>query len=943
MVPMYPDNFGQEGTPDTGNPVDLSTIFGPNGVSFQEQPMGTGTFEMGQDGQMVEVYPEDDLMSADRTPEFAENLAPLLTPEEQAKIASELTERIKEDITSRQPWTDRYQDGMKMMGLVKDEVDDGPFPGASTAVMPIIAEAVVQFWARSLAEQAPSEGPAKTEIKGKPSKQVQAKAERVKDYMNYDIMLVDKSWFSDHSRMLFALPQEASTFKKIYRDRDLGRNVSEYVKAEDFICNYAFSDLATSPRYTHRIWKTENEVRKAQVAGVYQDIDLGEPSEEELTEEAQIRLEASDQEPGDGGGAKDNRYELFESYCELDLPGELADPDGIQRPYIVTLEAKSNKILSIYRGWKEADQLKRRRVNFIQYNFLPGPGFYGLGLFHLIGGLQQAATGALRLIIDGSATASLQGGFISKDASLKDEALTIEPGVWKQVDATSEDLSKAFYSPPMKEPSPQLFNVLGTLIQRAEKFAATTEMMTGGENAKNAPVGSTMALLEMGGKVFSTIHRGLHMSLAEELRCRFELIQEYMPVEGYPYDVEGAHQGLLTEDFAPGVQVVPVSDPNIFSSTQRVALNQAVYTMGKENPGILDMPTIVRRVLEGLKVPDIDELFTKQAEPPAPMDPVSEIQALLRGQPVQPYPDQNHVAHLQHYAAFMANPQYGGNLELQKQIGPAAMALIGQRLGYAWAAANRQLGVPAPMLPPPLGQAQGPTGNGQNPQQNQGGQPGQMGPQGPQSGPQELPPAPPEVIAQMAAQFMPQLAQVPGFPTLDGGQGDAAGKAKAEAIANESSLKIAAGQEQLQQSRELHTQKVELVNRKADLEIGVKEAAASLKMEKDARKAAQDQALQEQAAVQKQQQMATDAMNQERQAYLEAEEAARQDERHQQELATQAILAQQEMVQEQERADQEAATQVQERRIAEQDALARQQAMKTKAKAAAKPKAGKKP
>lgn len=935
MVPMYPDDFGQEGTPDTGNPIDLSTLFGANGVTFEEQARGTGVFEMGPGGQMVEVYPEDDLMTADRTPQFAENIAEILDEDAQAKIAADLIERIEEDIQSRKPWAERYQDGMRMMGLIKDEVDDGPFPGASTAVMPIIAEAVVQFWARSLAEQAPAEGPAKTKVNGKPSAAVNARAERVADYMNYDIMLVDKTWFSDHSRMLFALPQEASTFKKIYRDQALGRNASEYVQAEDFICNYAFRDLETAPRYTHRIWKTANEVKKAQVAGIYRDVELGDAPDEELSEETQVRLEASDFE-ADEGATKDSRHELFECYCELDLPGEFADPDGIARPYIVTLDAKSHKILAIYRGWKEADPLKRRRVVFVKYDFLPGPGFYGLGLFHLIGGLQQAATGALRLLIDGSATASLQGGFISKDASLKDENLSIEPGVWKQVDATADDLAKAFYTPPMKEPSPQLFQVLGTLIQRSEKFAATTEMMTGGENAKNAPVGSTMALLEMGGKVFSTIHRGLHMSLGAELRCRSDLIQEYMPVEGYPYDVDGNHQGLLAEDFAPGVQVVPVSDPNIFSSTQRVALNQAVYTMGKENPGILDMPTIVRRVLEGLKVPDIDELFAKQAEPPAPMDPVSEIQALLRGQPVQPYPDQNHVAHLQHYAAFMANPQYGGNPELQKQIGPAAMALIGQRLGYAWAAANRQLGVPAPMLPPPLGQAQGPTGQPNSPEQNQGGMPQPMGPQGTQNGPQELPPAPPEVIAQMAAQFMPQLAQVPGFPSLDGGQGDPAGQAKAEAITAESQLKIAAGQQQIQQNQELHAQKIEMANRKADLEIGVKEAAAALKMEKDARKAEQEAMLQEQAAMQDQQRMATEALNQERQAILEAQEAARQDEAHQQELATQAVLAQQELTQEAERQEQE-------QRIKEQDALVRQQATKAKAKATAKPKAGKKP
>ena len=728
-------------------------------VFLNETVPGTGTFEIGQDGSVREVSPEDDYLPAVSSPQHHDNLADRdQIPEgELAKIATALLDAIDDDIESRAPWVDRFRTGFEMMGLTPDEIDDGPFPGSSTAVMPVISEAVVQFWARSLAEQVPSGGPAKGTILGKAHQGQLDRAKRVAEYMNHDMMFLDRPWYGDHSRMLFALPYTGSCFKKTYRDGDRGRNTGVYVQAEDFITNYSFSDLDSAPRYAHRIWRTRNDIRKSQVAGVYRDVDLQDAPIEELPEETQIKIDSSDFSSTDQGRMGDQRHELFEVYCEWDLPGfedvdQSGQPTGIALPYIITLDKHTEKILSVYRGWKENDPLKRRQVNFTKYDYLPGPGFYGYGLFHMIGGLQQAATGALRAVIDGAATASLQGGFISKDASMKDQNLTIEPGVWKQVDATAEDLGKAFFTPPFKEPSPVLFQVMGFLVQRAEKFAATTEMQTGTENAKNMPVGSTVAMLEAGSKVFSTIHRGLHKALSEEMRQRYELIQMYMPEQGYPYDVEGGHEGVFAEDFAPGVTVIPVSDPNIFSQTQRVALNQAVYDLATQNPDILKRPAVVRRVLEGLNVPDIESLLVSN-EPPAPMDPVSEIQALLRGEPVQAYPDQMHQAYIQHYWAFMNNPGFGGNPQIQERIGPAAIALLGQRLAYAWAEHVRAQGVPAPMLPPPI-----------QPEDQQQGQGGPQMPQGGQMQPGQPQPPTSDQIAQMAAQIAPNMVQVPGLP-----------------------------------------------------------------------------------------------------------------------------------------------------------------------------------
>jgi hypothetical protein len=708
-------------------------------IDFEENVLGTGTFEMSPEGGMSQVYPEDDLMPGTSSDQFAANLAEDLDETYLTKLSSELIELIEDDITSRDPWTERFRTGMEMLGLIPDEFDDGPFPGSSTATMPIINEATVQFWARAMAEQAPPDGPVKVKAMGRnPTGELLDRADRVSDYMNHDLMQIDRSWYADHSRMLFSLPKTGSAFKKVYYDQEMGRVTSVYVHVEDFITNYQFTSLEDAPRYTHRIWRTKNELRKAVVAGVYREAPVQEAPQEDLPDETEIKIEAMDWDSADQG-RNDNRYEIYECYCELDIPGhedldENGRSTGVALPYIVTIERESEKVLAIYRGWKEADPLKRRRIYFKKYDYLPGDGFYGYGLFHLIGGLQQAATGALRAIIDGAATASLQGGLMSKDASMKAEDLIIEPGVYKQVDATSEDLGKAFFTPPFKEPSPVLFQIMGFITQRAEKFAATTEMQTGTENAKNMPVGSTAAMIEQGSKVFSTVHKTLHKSLGEELRLRYDLLAEYIPVEGYPYDVGGDNQALFAQDFAPGLQIVPVSDPNIFSNAQRVAINQAVYDLAQQNPDVLDRPVVIRRVLTGLNVPDIDELFIDQG-PPEPMGPAEEIQALLRGDPVQAYPDQDHMSHVQHYMSFLNNPQFGGNPQIQEQIGPQALALLGQRLAYLWGTHARSLQVPVGLLPPPMG------GEGVPPQ------------------------LPPEQLAQMLAQIAPQMAQVPGMPS----------------------------------------------------------------------------------------------------------------------------------------------------------------------------------
>jgi len=830
MPPFLPDDdfmpFGpgdQMGRPQQpqglGPGMDPLAVGGPpDGMGdmmmrFQEQPEMIGQ-NVGPDGGLMDAFEptnDEDALASGASPEFRINIAEQLPEDVLLKIGREICERLEQDIEDRGPWAERFRKGMEMIGIAPSGMDDGPFPGATTVVHPMISEAIVQFWARAMGELVPSEGPVRTKVLGKQSQAMLERGERIQDYMNHELLFVDDGWYQEHSRTLFAVPYQGCAIKKIYHDEAQGKNCSIYVPAEDFITPSGYSDLMSMPRFAHRIWRTTNQIRKDIVAGLYRDVELMPPDEEELTDAAQMRVEAGDQEPSSEEETS-RRYELFETYIDWNLPG-FEDEAGIELPYVITVEKSSMKVLGIYRNWKEQDSLRRKRVYFVKYGYVPGFSFYDFGLLHLIGSIQEAATGALRCLLDSGATASLNGGFVAKDANMKEQRLSIEPGVWKPVDATSDELAKAFFSPPTKEPSPSIFNLLGFLTDRAEKFTATTELMTGETNAK-APVGSTIAVIEQAAKVFSTIHRGLHMSMAEELRLRYELIQEHMPMGGYPFDVDGQHQGLFETDFAPGVAITPVSDPNIFSSAQRVAIAQAVYQLAGENPDIIKRPVAVRRVLEAIKVPDIDELMITN-EPPPPMDPVSEIQALLRGEPVQAYPDQLHVAHLQHYAAFLQNQGFGGHPQIAEQLGPQVMALVGQRLAYAWATQARQAGAPAPLLPPPMSAPNGPS-----PQGPQGAMP--SGPGVPQQ-----PPVPPEVITQLAAQIAPMMAQAIGLPSME--QEDP----KAQMAAQELQLKQQAQQAELGFKQERHQMEMQQKSEKHELEMN-KEVS---KLEFDAQKA----------------------------------------------------------------------------------------------------------
>lgn len=772
---------------------DVLANFQPVEIDLPEDeqpPFAGAEFEL----RGGDVVPVESSVGPAVDSEFNANLAESLSEDQLSSIAEELVEQVEQDITDRQPWIDRFERGLEAMGLTRADIDDGPFPGASSAVPTLISEAIVQFWARSYAELFPPDGPTKAKLFGKQTEAQQARATRVAEYLNFEINVLDDGYDEASARILMACGATGCGFRKTVHNPVTGVREGMYIPGEDFIVPAGTVDLATAARFTHRLSKRSNELRRLQLAGVYRDVEIGDPSNLIDEDEAKgLVNEAQDMEATSSLPERDGAYTLFEVCTYLDLPGfehrdAQGEPTGLELPYVVTIDRDSRKVLAIRRNWRQDDPLERPRIFFHKYGLVPGFGYYDYGFFHLIGGLHEAATGALRVLLDSAATSSLSGGFVARDANLKGETLIIEPGKWTQVEASSEDLAKAFYAPPVKEPSPALHQLLGFLMDQGRRFAATTELMTGDAN-RQQPVGTTLALIEQGQKVMSAIHRRLHKALARELRLRYDLAAENVPEDGYPYEVDGDQRQAFAQDFAESFSLTPVSDPNIFSSAQRLAIWQAVYGVSRENPDVMPKRKVIRRLLEAMRVPDVDDILPEDKLPPA-RDPVSEVQALLTGQPVMAYPDQLHDAHIQHISSFLSNPGYGGNPQVMGVIGPAVAALIGQHLAYAWATHARALGVDVPPILTPM--AKEIAGDEQEP----------------------LPNAPPEVVAQQAAQIAPQMAQVPGMPAPPQQKEDPAAAAQAKVQVEQMmaqtrmQLEQMSHQQRMQQEQEAHQAKL---------------------------------------------------------------------------------------------------------------------------------------
>ncbi len=595
-----------------------------------------------------------------------ENLADFLSDGDLDVISRDLVEAYEGDKDSREEWSSTYAEGLDLLGM-KYEERSNPFPGASGVSHPLLAESVTQFQAQSYKELFPAGGPVKTQVMGMTNPQVEAQSGRVKEFMNYQLTHVMEEYEPELDQMLFHLPLSGSAFRKIYFDNTLGRPVSKFVSSEDLVVPYEATDLMTCARITHVVKMMSNELRKFQVSGFYRDIDLEDPKDDDPSK---VKEKIDEIDGKKKAYTKDNVHTLLEMHVDLDLPGyedanEAGEETGISLPYIVTIEDNSGEILSIRRNWNEQDPLKIKKQYFVHYKFLPGLGFYGFGLIHMLGGLTKTATSILRQLIDAGTLVNLPAGFKARGLRIRDDDQPLVPGEFRDVDAPAGDIRNSLVPLPYKEPSGTLFNLLGFVIESGKSFAAVADMKLGEGNEVN-PVGTTMALLERGMKVMSAIHKRMHMAQGKEFKLLAQLFAETLP-NVYPYQVVGGNQAVKAQDFDERIDVIPVSDPNIFSVTQRVTLAQQQLQLAQAAPEMHSLPEAYRRMYEAMGVQNIEALMPPPPQP-QPKDPATENSDLLAGMPAQAFQGQNHDAHIASHFSLMTSTVVKSN--------PMAMANI---------------------------------------------------------------------------------------------------------------------------------------------------------------------------------------------------------------------------------------------------------------------------
>ena len=586
---------------------------------------------------------------------FEENLAEYLDPATLSEISSELLSSYETDVDSRQNWYETFKDGLELLGIENDPRSE-PFEGASGVYHPVLAEAATHFQAQAYKELLPANGPVDTKIMGASNDPKAMQANRVKDFMNYQLMYKMDEYDPEMDQMLFFLPLAGSAFKKCYYDPTMGRVVSRFIKAEDLVVPYSATDLHTSPRITHRLTMTENDLRKLQLSGFYIDEEMNPPSYSDDSDSVQQKI---DQLDGVTRTGNQHDYTLLEFHVELDIEGfehtdKDGEPTGLAIPYIVTICKDNNSVLSVRRNYEETDPMRKKIEYFTHYKFLPGLGFYGFGLIHMIGGVTKSATAILRQLIDAGTLANLPAGFKARGLNIQRSDDPVQPGEWRDVDTPGGTIRDSFMPLPYKEPSATLAQLLGLLVESGQRFASVMDNQTGDANS-NAPVGTTVALLEKGQKVISAIHKRLHYAQRNEFKILKRLFGEYLPPE-YPYQVQGAQQTVFAEDFNNSVDVIPVCDPNIFSTTQRIILAQTQLQMAQSAPQIHNLKEAFRKMYIALNIKDIDDILMPDMAP-APKDPVQENMDALMSAPLQAFIQQNHDAHVQAHMAFMQNPQ----------------------------------------------------------------------------------------------------------------------------------------------------------------------------------------------------------------------------------------------------------------------------------------------
>ena len=617
----------------------------------------TTAFEVDPQGNLFPLFEEEEIVVT----EHQVNLAEVLDSSSLQTLASELVDAFEQDKDSRKDWLDVFTKGLDLLGIKTEEREE-PFPGATGVHHPLLSESVTQFQAQAYKELLPSGGPVKTRVMGNESPEAMDQSQRVKEFMNYQITEVMQEYDPEMDSLLFYLPLAGSAFKKVYYDNLLGRATSRLVKAEDLVVAYETTDLETSPRFTHVISMTGNDLKKLQMNGTYRDVQIGEAGVDLEYNEAKEKI---DELQGIQPPLADyNEYSVLELHVNLELPD--IDNYGFAVPYIVTILEDSDEILSIRRNWEQGDELFRKKEYFVHYKFLPGLGFYGFGLIHMIGGLTKSATSILRQLIDAGTLSNLPAGFKARGMRVQGEDEPLRPGEFRDVDVPGGTIRDALMPLPYKEPSSVLTQLLGVIIDSGRRFASIADMQVGDIGSQQLPVGTTVAMLERGTKVMSAIHKRLHFAQKKEFRLLAKIFSRSLPPV-YPYDVPGASREIKATDFDDRVDIIPVSDPNIFSMAQRVMLAQQELQMAQAAPQIHDLREAYKRMYEALEVKDIDGILPPVQEIP-PRDPISEQQAAMTGQPIKAFEFQNHDAYIAAHSSFLQNPMVAQNQTAQMAI-----------------------------------------------------------------------------------------------------------------------------------------------------------------------------------------------------------------------------------------------------------------------------------
>jgi hypothetical protein len=671
-------------------PFDVEDAGGEELEIVIENPESVGIFDE-EGGMVIDLDPNAPELMGVR---HDSNLAEFMSEGDLDSLASELVAQFDADRNSRADWEDSYIRGLDLLGL-KFEDRSTPWEGACGVFHPMLSEAVIRFQAQTIQEIYPASGPVKTTIVGKITDEKTKQAHRVQNYLNYLITQRMTEYRTETEKMLFSLPIAGSAFRKVYFDPSMGRPCAMFVPAEDFVVSYGASDLSTCERATHVMKKTSNEIRKLQVAGFYSDIDLPPPAPD--ISEIQQKY---DRLTGDSDNYEfDNRHTLLEMHVDIDLIGfqdmDRGVPTGIALPYVVTIDKSSRTILSIRRNWYEDDPKKLKRDHYVHYQYLPGLGFYGFGLVHMIGGLSKSATSLLRQLVDAGTLANLPGGLKSRGLRIKGDDTPIMPGEFRDVDVPGGAIRDNISFLPYKEPSNVLYQLLGDIVQEGRRFASAADVKASDINGE-APVGTTLAVLEREMKVMSAVQARVHAAVSRELKILSEIVRDYGPEE-YPYDTDNGQ--VVIQDFDDRVDIIPVSDPNAGTMAQRIMQYQAALQLAAQAPQMYDMPLLHRQMLDVLGIQDADKIVPTENDI-KPTDPVTENMDIITGEPVKAFIYQDHEAHIQVHMAFMQNPEI---LEMSskapnaKALNAAMSAHIAEHVAFAYRAKiEQQLGVELP-------------------------------------------------------------------------------------------------------------------------------------------------------------------------------------------------------------------------------------------------------